>query len=100
MRNILVTGVVGIMLMSLQVQAQEQHPLKTMKDKVSYGIGVDMARNWKRQGIEADLDLVINVMRIRRPGGSTLFRYTTLFRSPGVVGIMFMSLQAQARQLA
>lgn len=33
--------------------------LKTQKEKASYGIGVDIANNLKRQGMELDIDLVI-----------------------------------------
>ena len=63
MRNIVVMGVIGMVFIALQVQAEEPQLLKTQKDKVSYGIGVDMVRNFKKQGIDADLDLVIKGMR-------------------------------------
>lgn len=49
--------------MALQAHAVEPQPLTTQKDKISYGIGVDMVRNFKKQGIDADLDLVIKGMR-------------------------------------
>src|SRR5512133_4401020 len=99
MRKILVTGVVGIMLMSLQVQAQEQQPLKTMKDKVSYGIGVDMVRNLKRQGIEADLDLVIKGMRDGSSGARLLMSDAELKKTLADYQMELAGKQAQARQL-
>lgn len=72
MRKILVMSVTGLMFMALQVQAEEPLALKTQKDKVSYGIGVDMVKNLKRQGIEADLDLVIKGMRDGSSGARLL----------------------------
>ena len=69
---------VGIFCFTLQLHAEEQHlhkskksaasageqqELKTQKDKVSYAIGVDMIRDFKRQGIEVDLEGVIKGMR-------------------------------------
>ena len=72
MRKILVMSVTGLMFMALQVQAEEPQPLKTQKDKISYGIGVDMVRNFKKQGIEVDLDLVIKGMRDGSSGAKLL----------------------------
>jgi len=45
------------------VNAEETPALKTVKQKVSYGIGVDMARNLKRQGIVLDVDLLIRGLK-------------------------------------
>lgn len=72
MRKVSVMFVTGIVFMALQVQAEEPQPLKTQKDKVSYGIGVDMVRNFKKQGIEADLDQVIKGMRDSASGAKLL----------------------------
>jgi len=63
MRIMITRGIIGIMLLALQAQAEESPALKTHRDKVSYGIGVDLVRNLKKQGIDADLDLVIKGMR-------------------------------------
>lgn len=44
--------------------ALAQEPvLKNEKDKINYGIGVGVARNFQRQGILVDLDIVIKGMR-------------------------------------
>ncbi len=56
-------AVLGIGLLVAQVSAEETLVLKTLKEKVSYGIGVDMARNFKRQGIDVDVDLVIKGLK-------------------------------------
>jgi FKBP-type peptidyl-prolyl cis-trans isomerase len=39
--------------------AEETQVLKTYEDQMSYVLGVDLARNIKRQGVECDLDFVI-----------------------------------------
>jgi FKBP-type peptidyl-prolyl cis-trans isomerase len=51
--------VLGILLLVAPINAAETPLLKTQKDKVSYGIGVDMARNFKQQGIDFDSDILI-----------------------------------------
>lgn len=78
MRRIASMCMAGIFCFTLQLHAEEQHPHKskntpasagelqgpaTRKDKVSYAIGVDMIRDFKRQGIEVDLEGVIKGMR-------------------------------------
>ncbi len=55
--------VLVLVLLTAQVSAEETLVLKTQKEKVSYGLGVEMARNLKRQGIEADVDLVIKGLK-------------------------------------
>jgi FKBP-type peptidyl-prolyl cis-trans isomerase FklB len=47
-------AVLGVGLLAAQMSAQDAPALKTQKDKTSYGIGVAMARNLKRQGVEID----------------------------------------------
>ena len=46
--------ILGIWLLAAQVCAEEPPILKTQKDKLSYATGVDMVRNFKRQGVEVD----------------------------------------------
>jgi FKBP-type peptidyl-prolyl cis-trans isomerase FklB len=67
-----------MMLMTVQVQAdaEEAPTLKTRKDRISYVIGVDQVRNFKRQGIDADLELVIRGMRDAAAGGKLLIGET------------------------
>jgi len=45
-------------LLTAQVSAEEPPLLKTENDKLSYAVGVDIAKNLKQQGIEVDVDLV------------------------------------------
>ena len=46
--------------------------LKTQKDQVNYAIGVHLIGNFKRQGVDIDLDLVIKGMRDAYSGGKLL----------------------------
>jgi FKBP-type peptidyl-prolyl cis-trans isomerase FklB len=62
----------GVMLLASQVNAGEITELKTQKDKVSYGIGVGVAKNLKRQGVEVDADVVLKGMRDELGGGKLL----------------------------
>jgi len=50
-------------LASAYAGAAETPQLKTQKDKISYGIGVDVARNFKRLGVDVDIDILIKGLR-------------------------------------
>jgi FKBP-type peptidyl-prolyl cis-trans isomerase len=60
---LVVTAIMGIGLLVSQASGQEAQSLKTQKEKVSYGIGVDVARNFLRLGIDLDLDTMIKALR-------------------------------------
>ena len=62
----------GILLITAQASAAETNVLKTQKDKINYGIGVSVLRNFNQQGIEIDLDVVIKGMRDAQAGGKLL----------------------------
>ncbi len=54
----------AIMLASaLPTWAQEEQALTTQKQKLSYAIGVDAARGFKRVGLDIDLDVMIKALR-------------------------------------
>ena len=52
---------VGIMF--TQVHAEDKHVFRSQMDKINYGIGVEVVRNFKNQGMEVDLELVIKGMK-------------------------------------
>jgi FKBP-type peptidyl-prolyl cis-trans isomerase len=52
-----------VLLVPPQVFAGEPVVLKTQKDHVSYSIGVSVIRNFKHQGLEIDLDVVMQGMK-------------------------------------
>ncbi len=84
----------------VQAQAADHLPLKATKDKVSYGIGVDMVRNFKKQGIEADLELVIKGMRDGSSGGELLMTDAEIRKTLADYQKQLAGNQAQARLLA
>lgn len=62
----------GVLLLTAQAFAEETTVLKTERDKVNYAIGVNMIGNFKQQGIEIDLDLVVKGMKDALAGGKFL----------------------------
>jgi len=45
-------------LLGVTVQAQKKGTPKTQKEKVSYSLGVNIGKNMKTQGIDADQDFL------------------------------------------
>jgi FKBP-type peptidyl-prolyl cis-trans isomerase FklB len=65
-------ALLAVGLLAAQVYAEEVPVLKTQNDKVNYGIGVNVVKNFKQQGIEIDLDVVIKGMKDALSGGKLL----------------------------
>ncbi len=64
--------VLGILLFAAQANAAESAALKTFEEKVSYGLGVDMARNLVRMGIAFDADTLMKGFKDELSGGKLL----------------------------
>jgi FKBP-type peptidyl-prolyl cis-trans isomerase FklB len=62
----------GVVMLAIQVCAEEVPLLKTENEKVSYGLGVDMARNFKKQELNIDLDLLQKGLKDGMSGGNVL----------------------------
>lgn len=56
-------AVLGVWLLTAQVSAEEPGVLKTQKEKVSYSIGVDVAKSIKQQGIDLDVDVLLKAVK-------------------------------------
>lgn len=54
------------------VQAQDSAELKTQKEKLSYALGMNVGSNFKREGIEVDLDVFIRGLKDTLSGSSRL----------------------------
>jgi len=63
MKLILIMVMAGIGVSAFQAYAEEQQSFRSPMDKVNYGIGVEVVRNFKNQGMEVDLDMVIKGMK-------------------------------------
>ncbi|HEY5912831.1 MAG TPA: FKBP-type peptidyl-prolyl cis-trans isomerase [Verrucomicrobiae bacterium] len=50
-------------LLAVQTFAEEQTVLKTQKDKDSYAVGADLARNLKRRGVQMEPEALLQGMR-------------------------------------
>lgn len=55
-------ALLGMVLLTAQC-AQEPTDLKTEKDKVNYAIGISVARSFKQQGMEVDVDMVVKGLK-------------------------------------
>ncbi len=61
-----------VALFATHAAAEEAATLSTQKDKVSYGIGMSVGMNLKRDGIEVDPDLLLKGVKDTLSGGKTL----------------------------
>jgi FKBP-type peptidyl-prolyl cis-trans isomerase FklB len=59
-------------------QAGEPSALKTEKEQMSYGVGVDMARHFKRSGVEIDVDTLIRALKDELSGSPLLMSESEL----------------------
>ena len=55
-------------LVTTQASAEQTLILKTQKDKQSYATGVELFRNFKNQGADLDLDLVMKGLKDAQAG--------------------------------
>ncbi|MFZ5453256.1 MAG: FKBP-type peptidyl-prolyl cis-trans isomerase [Thermodesulfobacteriota bacterium] len=69
-------AVLGAVLLVAQCTGEPQTPksvtLKTEKDKISYGIGVSIAKNFKKQGIEVEVDVLSRGLKDELSGAQLL----------------------------
>jgi len=73
MMKMKVTTVLAIGIAAVYANAEDVSPaLKTTKDKVSYSMGVDIGKNWKRQGIEIDAELLARGLKDAMSGDKLL----------------------------
>jgi len=89
-----------LVFLAVQAEATDQSPLKAIKDRISYGIGVDMVRNFKKQGIEVDLELVIKGMRDGSSGSNLLMTDAEMRKTLADYQKQLAGNQAQIRLLA
>ena len=64
--------VLGILFLVSQVSAEENLVLKNQKDKVSYIIGMEMGKNFKKQSIDIDPDILTRGIKDAISGGKPL----------------------------
>jgi len=92
-------AVLGVLIMTAPAGAAEKTSLETQKDKISYGIGVGVARNLKSQEIQVDLDAVMQGMKDTLSGGKLRMTETDLQKTMTEFQSGLNQKQLQARQL-
>jgi FKBP-type peptidyl-prolyl cis-trans isomerase len=93
-------AVLGVALLAAQACTEKRVDLKTQKDKVNYGLGVGVARNFKRQGIEVDADVVIKGLRDALSGQKLLMTDEELQKTMTAFQVEMRQKQAAAMKLA
>jgi FKBP-type peptidyl-prolyl cis-trans isomerase FklB len=58
------------------VHAEDKVELKDQKAKVSYGIGMNLGGQWKRQDVDVDPELILKGIKDAMAGGATLMTET------------------------
>ena len=84
----------------VNADAGEPQALITTKDKISYGIGVDMFKNFKQQGLDVDLETVIRGMRDAASGGKLMLGEAENRRALADYNREIKAKQAQLKQAA
>jgi FKBP-type peptidyl-prolyl cis-trans isomerase len=93
-------AVLGLVLLVAQASAAEKPVLKTEKDKVNYGIGVSIARNFKQQGMEVDVNLVLKGMKDTLAGKKLLLSEDELRKTMTAYHNDLRQKQMQTRKMA
>jgi FKBP-type peptidyl-prolyl cis-trans isomerase FklB len=113
MRTTLLKSITGALLLAAQVhaavppspadapqaKADEQQAFKTAKEKISYTLGVDMIRNFKRQAIDADLAAVIRGMQEESSGKKLQLSEAEIKKTLKDYNVELKNKQALQRQL-
>jgi FKBP-type peptidyl-prolyl cis-trans isomerase len=93
-------ALLGVMLLAVPASAAEKTVLKTEKDKVNYGIGVRVGRNFQQQGMEVDVDLVVQGMKDVLSGKKPLMSEDELQKTITAYAQELQQKQAQEKKLA
>jgi len=90
----------GILFLAAHANAEEITTLDSQVDKVSYGIGVDLMRNFKRLGIQFNLDTLIRGMKDVLSGEKLLMSEKELRLVMSTYQSELMQKQAEIRRMA
>lgn len=70
--KIIAVAFLAFFIVMNQVHAEDSQVLKTQKDKVSYTIGIDIGKAFKKQGLEIDSDLLVKGIKDSMAGNKLL----------------------------
>src|SRR5687768_14382194 len=71
MKNIAILAL-SVALLPCVLQGQDKTQLTTQKEKVSYSIGLNIGTTWKRQGVEVDLEPLLQGIKDALAGTNPL----------------------------
>lgn len=72
-RMVAVLATVAMLSLAIGCTAEEKKPeLKTLQDKVSYGIGMNLGRDFKQQGVQIDPKILARGIQDALAGGETM----------------------------
>jgi FKBP-type peptidyl-prolyl cis-trans isomerase FklB len=84
-------GILAVFLVATQASAAEKDLLKTPKDKMSYAVGVEVAKNFKKQEIEFNSEILIQGLKDELAGKELLL-------SDQEIRTIMRDLQAEVRR--
>ena len=90
----------GLVSLAAPLHAQESPVLQTQKDKLSYSFGVEMARNFARQEVAVDVDLLVRGLKDGLSGGKILISQKELRATMNEFQMQLQRKQAQDLRLA
>ena len=89
----------GIVFLTAPATAAEIKSLDSEVDRISYGMGVDMARNFKRLGIMVNLDVLLKGMKDAQSGKKLLMTEKDLRLMMNIYQSDLMQRQADATRV-
>ena len=85
----------GILFLASQVSAEENLVLKNQKDKVSYIIGMEIGKNFKKQSIDIDPDILTKGIKDAISGGEPLLTEQEVQKTMGTFQKEMMAKQEE-----
>lgn len=92
--------VLSLIFLAMQAVAAEKIVLKTQKDKVSYGIGVNIGKDFQKEGIEINPDVLAKGMKDALAGGKLIIGDDELRLALSAFREELTQKQAQLRKVA
>ena len=98
MRSVII-AVLCVFVIAGVAYAEDQLPLKTQEEKISYIIGTDIGNNFKKQGIDIDPDILIKGLKDSLGGNKLLLNEKEISDIMTAFKQEFMTKQAVASSL-
>lgn len=92
--------ILGFVLLAVQVNAEEKQVFQSQQEKISYGIGVSVARNFQLQGVEIDPDVMIKGLKDALSGGKLLITEDDLRATLNTYQAQLIQKQTEVRKVA